>query len=60
MSGSGRTTCPFYEEVGAILGTLAASSPAVLLESSDFEWSGKTEKYCALCALLFSKEISHS
>ena len=33
MSGEGRTTCPFFEELDAILGTRAASSPAVLLES---------------------------
>ena len=34
MSGKGRTTCPFYEEVDAILGNRAASCPAVLLDSS--------------------------
>ena len=34
QSGQGRSTCPFYEELDAILGTRAASNPAVLLESS--------------------------
>ena len=38
----------------------AASSPAVLLESSDFERSDKTEVLCIMCSLLFSKEVSHS
>ena len=36
-----------------MLGTLAASSPAVLLESSDFDWSGKTEVLCIMCSLFF-------
>ena len=31
--GSGRITCPFYDEVDAILGTRAASSPHVVLDS---------------------------
>ena len=52
------TTCPFYEEIDAILGTRAASSPAVLLESSDFERSGKTKALCIMCSLLFSKSLS--
>ena len=56
VSGSGRTTCPFYEEVDAMLGTLAASSPAVLLESSDFDWSGKTKVLCIMCFLCFLKK----
>lgn len=34
ISGTARTTCPFYEELDAILGTQAAFSPGVLLESS--------------------------
>ena len=34
MSGNSASTCPFYEEIDAILGTRAAS-PAVLLESGD-------------------------
>ena len=33
MSGTGRTTCPWYEEVDAILGTRAASCPPVVLDS---------------------------
>ena len=33
VSGMSRKTCPFYDEVDAILGTRAASTPAVLLES---------------------------
>ena len=35
ISGQGRSSCPFYEEIDAILGTRTASSPAVLLESSE-------------------------
>ena len=34
VSGNSASTCPFYEEIDAILGTRAASTPAVLLESS--------------------------
>ena len=33
MSRNGRSTCPFYDELDAILGTRAASSPPVVLES---------------------------
>ena len=33
VSGNGRSTCPFYDELDAILGTRAASSPPVVLES---------------------------
>ena len=34
ISGNNRSTCPYFEEIDAILGTRAASSPAVLLASS--------------------------
>ena len=34
VSGTDKTSCPFYEELDAILGTRTASSPAVLVESS--------------------------
>ena len=34
VSGQGRSTCPWYDELDAILGTRAASSPPVVLESS--------------------------
>ena len=30
----GRTTCPFFDQLDAVLGTRAASTPPVLLESS--------------------------
>ena len=33
VSGTGRGTCPWYEEVDAILGTRAASCPPVVLDS---------------------------
>ena len=33
MSGNGRATCPFYEELDAILGTRAASCPPIVLEN---------------------------
>ena len=33
VSGTGRITCPFYEEINNILGTRAASSPPQLLDS---------------------------
>lgn len=33
-SGKERITCPFFDELDAILGTRAASTPVVLLESS--------------------------
>ena len=32
MSGRGRKSCPFYEEIDAILGTRAASEPPVVLD----------------------------
>ena len=34
ISGSGRISCPFFEEIDAILGTRAASQPPALLESA--------------------------
>ena len=34
VSGQNRIVCPYYDELDAILGIRAASSPAVLLESS--------------------------
>ena len=40
ISGRGRTTCTFFEEIDAILGTRASSSPAVLLESGPEESAG--------------------
>ena len=33
ISGQGRKTCPFYDELDAILGTRAASCPPVVLDS---------------------------
>lgn len=35
MSGTDRKTCPFYDELDTILGTRAASSPPVLLDSGE-------------------------
>ena len=35
MTGEGRHTCPFYDELDAVLGTRAASSPPAVLESSN-------------------------
>ena len=32
-SGEGAATCPFYEEIDAILGTRAASNPVQLVDS---------------------------
>ena len=32
-TGEGRTTCPFYDELDAILGHRAASSPPVVLDT---------------------------
>lgn len=32
VSGRGRRSCPFYEEINAILGTRAASQPPVVLD----------------------------
>ena len=34
VSGTNRVTCPFYDEMDAILGNRAASAPPVLLQSS--------------------------
>ena len=39
---------------------LGAASSAVLLESSDFDQSGKTEILCFMGSPLFSKEVSYS
>lgn len=39
VSGRGRKTCPFYEQVDRILGTRAASCPPVVLESGGGEVS---------------------
>ena len=36
-SGGARKSCPFYVEVDQILGTLATSSPPVVLESGGEE-----------------------
>ena len=33
VSGTSRISCPFYDEIDAILGTRAASQPPTLLES---------------------------
>ena len=33
ISGRGRITCPCYDELDAILGTRAASSPPIVLDS---------------------------
>ena len=33
VSGTGRSSCPYYDEIDAILGTRAASQPIVLLDS---------------------------
>ena len=35
MSGKGRSSCPFYDEIDGILGTRAASQPPTLLESGE-------------------------
>ena len=34
VTGESRHTCPFYDELDAVLGTRAASSPPIVLESS--------------------------
>ena len=34
VTGQGRTTCPFYNELDAILGTRAASRPHIVLDTS--------------------------
>ena len=66
MSGTGRTTCPWYEEVDAILGTRAASCPPVVLDSGasaisaaspDSELAqseGDTEPNSELCSMFVS------
>ena len=33
-SGEGAASCPFYEEIDKILGTRAASTPVLLVESA--------------------------
>lgn len=33
VTGRGRTTCPFYESLDAILGTRASSSPISVIDS---------------------------
>ena len=33
VSGKGRKSCPFYDEIDSILGTRAASQPVILLDS---------------------------
>lgn len=33
VSGRGRSSCPYYDEINAILGTRAASQPIVLVDS---------------------------
>ena len=48
MSGEGRHNCPFYEELDAVLGTRAASSPPAVLESSGS--SGCTESDAGMIA----------
>lgn len=35
VSGKGRSSCPFYDEIDNILGTRAASQPPTLLECGD-------------------------
>lgn len=35
LTGRGRSSCPFYEELDTILGSRAASSPPVLLDSGE-------------------------
>ena len=34
VTGESRHTCPFYDELDAVLSTRAASSPLIVLESS--------------------------
>ena len=43
VSGSGRITCPYYDEIDAIIGNRAASQPPVLLESSGVDGDGGDE-----------------
>ena len=59
VTGQGRSTCPFYEEIDAILGTRAASTPLTLLESSsnadDTDGEGMVELISTLkCSLLIN------
>ena len=35
VSGGGRLTCPFYEELDAILGHRAASCPPIIVDSGE-------------------------
>ena len=56
VSGTDRKTCPFYDELDAILGTRAASSPPVLLDSGGGSLSATASIndgrfLCALCTL---------
>ena len=44
VSGRGRTTCPFYNELDSILGTRTASSPPVLLDSGRSSSTVQEEK----------------
>ena len=40
MSGQGRNSCPFFDEIDMVLGTRAASQPPILLQSSAEEPGG--------------------
>ena len=40
MSGQGRNSCPFFDEIDTVLGTRAASQPPILLQSSAEEPCG--------------------
>ena len=60
VSGTGRTTCPFYEEMDNILGTRAASSPPVLLDSSaesQVTVSERLDESGKLCKILLIMQI---
>ena len=50
-SGSGRTTCPFYDEIDNILGTRAASSPSILLDNGVSPENPVTEDETSKCVL---------
>ena len=43
MSGKGRSSCPFYEEIDAILGTRAASQPVLMKSSTTEKGPGESE-----------------